>query len=151
MTATTGLSMTGVPRSNAGRPVEFSGALVRARCHHAATVVTITGNIKSANIEQIASYCGRLTLAGKPMVLDVSGAHGSGALCVRLVNILDAQCNNAGIELVIVPSDAVADQLDGACGGSVSIVTSEQSALNYFADGLRARRQILLPLFAKTA
>jgi hypothetical protein len=151
VTTTTGLSITGATRSNAGRAVEFSGAQVRARCHHAATVVTLTGSVNSANIEQIASYCGRLTLAGKPMVLDMAGAVGSCALGVRLVNILDAQCSNAGVELVVVAGDALLDQLDSACSGSVSVESSVPAALTYFADGLRTRRQMLLPLFAKTA
>lgn len=140
-----------VPRSDAGRPVEVSGAQIRARCHHIATVVTITGNIGTTNIEQIASYCGRLILADKPMVLDITGVLGSSALCVRLVNRLDAQCSKAGFELVTAASGAVLDRLDSACVATVSIVTSVPAALNYFTEGLRARRQLLLPLFAKTA
>jgi hypothetical protein len=151
VTTTTGLSIAGAARPSAGCPVELSGAHVRARCHHAATVVTVTGTVNPSNIEQIASYCGRLTLAGKPMVLDITEVRGSCAPSVRLVNILDAQCNNAGIELVVVAAATVVDGLDGMSGAPVSIATDVPAALNYFSEGLCARRQMLLPLFAKTA
>ena len=151
MTTTTGFSTAEAPRANAGRPVEISGAQVRARCHHVATVVTITGNVSVANLERIANYCARLILAGKPMVLDITGVQGSAASCIRLVKSLDAHCNKAGLELVAAAGGAVLDRLDSAVGGKVSIVTAVPAALSYFTEALRARRQLLLPLFAKTA
>jgi anti-anti-sigma factor len=137
-------------RSSPPRAIEISGVQVHARCHHVANVVTITGDIGAANVDQIAAYCGRLTLAGNPIVLDLTGVQRFCASCLRLVNILSAQCNNAGVELVVAAHGAVLDGLD-ACGESVSTATSAPVALGYFTEAVRARRQLLLPFFAKTA
>jgi anti-anti-sigma regulatory factor len=131
--------------------MEMAGAQVHARCHHVANVVTITGNISPANLDQLAAYCGRFTLVGSPIVLDLTGVQRFSASCVRLVNILEAQCNNTGIELAVVAHEVILDGLDGAGGGSISTATAVPAALAYFTDAVTARRQMMLPFFAKTA
>ncbi|MGB6209958.1 STAS domain-containing protein [Mycobacterium sp.] len=133
-------------------PFDCNGAAVRAQCRSLGTVVTITGAVDSANVDQVTEYSERFILPDKPFVLDLSALDFFAAQAVRLLHRLDDICSVAGLEWSVVPSQAVTTAL---------LVTQEESsfpvfgsvheALHYFADATSARRRLLLPLLTKTA
>src|SRR5271163_2444603 len=106
-------------------PFDCSGAAVRAQCRHLATVVTITGAVDAANVDQVSEYSRRFILPDKPFVLDLSGLDCFAVQSVRLLYRIE---------------DA-----------SFPTVGSVHEALHYFADANSARRRLLLPLLIKTA
>jgi len=116
---------------------DCDGAQIRAHCRHLATVVTIRGEIDAVNVDRVSQYIRRFILESNPLVLDVSEVSHFAGAGISLVHRLDEDCRAAGVECTLVATDAVA--------GSV------HEALHYFADGIAARRQLLLPLVKKTA
>src|ERR1700761_8521939 len=92
-------------------PFDCNGAAVRAQCRHLATVVTITGAVDATNVDQVTEYVRRFILPDKPIVLDLAGLDNFSAQGLRLLYRIDDACSAAGLEWVIVPSQAVTQVL----------------------------------------
>jgi anti-anti-sigma factor len=137
-----------VPRY--GSPAfECNGAQMRAQCRHLATVVTISGAIDATNVDRVSQYSRRFILADTPIVLDLSGVNSFCAQGAAFLYALDDECRAAGIEWVLVASDAVEHEL--ADEGLLPTTGSVPEALHFFADAIASRRRLLLPLLTKTA
>jgi anti-anti-sigma factor len=134
-----------------GNPMfDCSGARLRAQSRRLATVVTVSGEISAANIDRITDYASHFVPAATTIVLDLSGVTGMDEHGMALLRTLDRDCNEAGIDWVLVPSRSVSDVL---CSDDVlyPLAVSVADALTYFADETLLRRSLLLPLLTKSA
>ena len=135
-----------------GNPVaECGGAQLRAQCRQLATVVTISGDIDATNLERVGDYAKRFVIAEKPVVLDLGAVHTFPAEAFSILSAVDEACRAAGVDWCLVAGDAV-DEVLRSRGGhfAYAVADSVPEALNYFLDGLLARRR-LLPLLNQTA
>lgn len=138
--------------SRYGNPtLEFNGAQIRAHSRHVATVVTITGRIDSSNIDQLADRAKRFLFTDKPVIVDLSGVNSLAPQGVPVLTAFGEQCQAAGVEWVLIVSDAVADQLQAQNVDDIPIVDSVAQALHDFDDEILNIRQVLLPLLRKSA
>jgi anti-anti-sigma regulatory factor len=134
-----------------GNPAVHCGrADISAQSRHVATVLTINGVVDADNVDELFARSGCFALSGTGFVLDLSGVTSLDADGARLVSQVDAACRAAGIEWALVASRAVADRL-GAGDGLHPFAATVPEALHRFADGIFARRRLLLPLLTKSA
>jgi anti-anti-sigma regulatory factor len=149
MSITMASNLTALPK---GPAFDCGDAQVRAQGRHLATVVTIRGAIDAVNVDPISEYTRRLILAEKPIVLDLSGVNSFAAGAISLLDGLDEDSCAAGLGWTLIPSDSVTEQLrDHDAEPVFPVARSVHEALNQFADVILRRRQLLLPLVAKTA
>jgi anti-anti-sigma regulatory factor len=132
-------------------PFECNGAQVRVCSRQLATVVTVTGDLDDANLEQVSKYAKRFVLREKPVVLDLSGVNSATPHIVSLLCDVDDACCAAGVEWSLIASQPVTravrtfdDRVE------LPTVASVADALNHFADAMMERRR-LLPLLTKSA
>lgn len=134
-----------------GNPiVECDGAHMRVQCRQLATVVTIAGDIDTINIDRVAKYAARYVLTEKPFVLDLSEVHIFAPEAVALLWAVEQACAAAGVEWCLVASDSVDVVLQAQGEPAFATAYSVPEALNYFLEGMLARRR-LLPMLHKTA
>lgn len=132
--------------------VDCGGAQIRAHYRHLATVVTIRGAIDAANVDQLGEQARRFVLAKEPLVLDLSGVDSFTAAGIWLLCVLDGDCRAAGVEWTLVESPAVNELLrDFDEEAKFPTAGSVGQALHHLADVINRRRELLLPLFQKTA
>lgn len=132
-----------------GNPiVECGGAQMRAQCRQLATVVTISGDVDSTNIDRVSQYATRFVLAEKPFVLDLSDVHTFSANAVSLLWSVEQECGAAGVEWCLVSGEPVDRVLQ--THNAFPLADSVPEALNDFLAGMLARRR-LLPMLNKTA
>ena len=134
---------------------DCSGAQIRAHCRHLATVVTIRGDIDGVNVDRVSECVRRFILGSNFVVLDVSGVSyfASG---IPLLHRVDEDCRAAGVEWTLVASPTVIELLgDGfdedEYGAMFPAALTVHEALHNLADAIVSRRQLVLPLIAKTA
>lgn len=128
------------------------GARIRAHYRHLATVVTVRGRIDAGNVDQLSEQARRYILDKEPLVLDLSGVTGFSAAGIWLLCVLDGDCRAAGVEWTLVESPAVNEILrDFDEEAKFPTAGSVGQALHSLAEGLDRRRELLLPLFKKTA
>lgn len=150
ITITTGSTARGGRRGNP--TVECGGAQIRAHYRHLATVITIRGRIDSTNVDQLSEQARRFVLAKEPLVVDLSGVTSFAAAGIWLLCVLDGDCRAAGVEWTLIEGPAVAELLgDFDEDGMFPTSRSVDQALHALADGNDQRRQMLLPLFQKSA
>ena len=138
--------------SRYGNPtLDCGSAQLRAQCRHLATVVTIEGDINVVNVGPIGEYIRRFILAKHHVVLDLSGVDAFDAPCVSLLYVLDEASRAAGVEWTLVAGQAVSERIGDHDEAVFPIARSAQEALSYLADVIVRRREMLLPLFDKTA
>jgi anti-anti-sigma regulatory factor len=132
-------------------PFECNGAQVRVCSRQLATVVTVTGDLDDANLEQVSKYAKRFILREKPVVLELSGVNSATPHIVSLLCDVDDACCAAGVEWSLIASQPVTravrtfdDRVE------LPTVASVADALNHFADAMMERRR-LLPLLTKSA
>lgn len=136
-----------------GNPTfDCSGAQVRAQCRHLATVVTINGAIDAMNVDQVTEYSRHFVLPDKPIVLDLSGVECLAAQGIRFLHRIDEACRAADVEWALIAGPAVTRllQITGD-EAAFPLFDSVREALHCFADGISARRSMLLPLLNRTA
>lgn len=132
--------------------LDCGGAQVRAHYRHLATVVAIRGRIDPTNVDRLSDQVRRFILAKEPLVLDMSGVDAIGAAGIWLLCVLDGDCRAAGVEWTLVSSPAVSDLLrDFDEDAKFPTSRSVHQALHNLANVIERRRQVLLPLFEKTA
>lgn len=132
--------------------IECGAAQIRAHYRHLATVVTIRGRIDSANVDQLSEHARRFVLAKEPVVLDLSGVTSFAAAGIWLLCVIDGDCRAAGVEWTLIEGPAVAELLgDFDEDAMFPTARSVDQALHALADGNDQRRQLLLPLFQKSA
>lgn len=135
-----------------GNPAfDCEGVRMRARCRQLATVVTVSGDIKSENADRVSEYAKRFVLAEKPFILDLSGVNSFASAGIPMLYTLDDDCANTGVEWSLIASQQVLQVLraSGALD-DFPIAGSVPEALHHFDEGIQARRR-LLPLLTKTA
>jgi len=132
--------------------VEYGGAQIRAHYRHLATVIAIRGRIDATNVDQLSEHARRFVLAKEPLVLDLSGVTSFAAAGIWLLCVLDGDCRAAGVEWTLIESSSVSELL-GDFDEDAMFPTSRSvdQALHALADGNDQRRQMLLPLFQKSA
>ncbi|OBB62195.1 anti-anti-sigma factor [Mycobacterium sp. 852013-51886_SCH5428379] len=135
-----------------GNPAfDCHGVRMRARCRQLATVVTVSGDIDSTNVDCVAEYAKRFVLAEKPFVLDLSGVNSFAAEALSMFYDLDEQCAAAEVEWSVVGSQPVLQAMRSSAGlDAMPVTNSVPEALHHFSEGILARRR-LLPLLTKTA
>jgi anti-anti-sigma regulatory factor len=132
-------------------PFECNGAQVRVCSRQLATVVTVTGDLDDANLEQVSKYAKRFVLREKPVVLDLSGVNSATPHIVSLLCDVDDACCAAGVEWSLIASQPVTRAVRTFDDRVVlPTVASVADALNQFADAMMERRR-LLPLLTKSA
>ncbi|OHV06658.1 STAS domain-containing protein [Mycobacterium talmoniae] len=135
-----------------GNPVfECDGAEMRAQCRQLATVVTVSGDIHPANLDRVTQYATRFVLPEKPFVLDLSNVRALPAQAISLLRAVDEACHVIGVDWCLVAGQPV-DEVLRTHGeqDTYAVTDTVPEALNYFLDGILARRR-LLPLLHKTA
>jgi anti-anti-sigma regulatory factor len=136
--------------SYGNRALECGGAQLSAQSRHLATLLTITGTVYARNVDRLYEHSGCFVLPDTGFVLDLSGVTSFAAEGARLVSQIDEACRAIGIEWALVASRVVGDRL--AAGDAVyPFAGSVPEALQRFADGIFARRRLLLPLLTKSA
>jgi len=132
--------------------VECGGAQIRAHYRHLATVIAVRGRIDATNVDQLSEHARRFVLAKEPLVLDLSGVTSFAAAGIWLLCVLDGDCRAAGVEWTLIESSSVHELL-GDFDEEAMFPTSRSvdQALHALADGNDQRRQMLLPLFQKSA
>lgn len=139
----------GTPRYG-NPPSDCGGAQLSAQSRHLATLLTISGAIDAKNVDRLYERSGCFVLPDTGFVLDLSGVTSFTADGVRLLSQLDDACTAAGIEWALVASRVVADRLSSG-HALYPFASSVPEALHRFADGIFARRRMLLPLLTKSA
>jgi anti-anti-sigma regulatory factor len=136
-----------------GNPtVKCGDAQIRAHYRHLATVVTIRGRIDATNVDQLSEQARRFVLAKEPLLLDLSGVTSFAAAGIWLLCVLDGDCRAAGVEWMLIEGPAVSELLgDFDEDAKFPMARSVEQALHALADGNDQRRQMLLPLFQKSA
>ena len=135
-----------------GNPAfDCDGAQIRACSRQLATVVTVTGNLDDANLDQVSKYTRRFVLREKPVVLDLSAVSSATPHIVSLLCELDDACSAAGVEWCLIASQPVRRAV-GIFDDRFELptVASVADALNQFANAMLERRR-LLPLLTKSA
>jgi anti-anti-sigma regulatory factor len=135
-----------------GNPAyECDGAQVRACSRQLATVVTVTGDLDDANLDNVSQYTKRFVLPEKPVVLDLSGVSSATPHIISLLSHIDDACAAAGVGWSLIASQPVSravrmfdDRIE------LPTMASVADALNHFADVTMERRR-LLPLLTKSA
>jgi anti-anti-sigma factor len=131
---------------------DCDGARIRAHCRHLATVVTIQGEIRAANVNRINEYIRQCTRVKNPLVLDLNGVNSFAPVGISVLYFLDDDCRAAGVEWALIASPAVMEVLRDYEDETVFPITrSVHAALRNLADAIVRRRQLLLPLIKKTA
>jgi anti-anti-sigma factor len=130
---------------------DFGGARGRAHCRHLATVVTIRGEIDGLNVDRIGEYIRRFILGQTHLVLDMSDVSYFAPAGISLLHMLDEHCRAAEVEWTLVASPAVIELLGDGTESTFAITGSVHAALRNVADAIASRRQLVLPLIAKTA
>jgi anti-anti-sigma factor len=130
---------------------DFGGAQVRAHCRHLATVVTIRGEIDGLNVDRIGEHIRRFILEQTHLVLDMSDVSHFAPAGISLLHMLDEDCRAAEVEWTLVASPAVIELLGDGSEPMFMITGSAHAALRKLADAIASRRQLVLPLIAKTA
>lgn len=132
--------------------VECGGAQIRAHYRHVATVIAIRGRIDATNVDELSEHARRFVLAKEPLVLDLSGVASFAAAGIWLLCVLDGDCRAAGVDWTLIESPAVSELLgDFDEDAMFPTARSVDQALHALADGNDQRRQMLLPLFQKSA
>src|ERR1700723_1248481 len=91
-----------------GNPAfDCCGAQIRACSRQLATVVTITGDLDEANLDQVSQYTRRFVLREKPVVLDLSEVRWAPPHIVSLLCDLDGACSAAGVDWSLIASQPV--------------------------------------------
>lgn len=125
------------------------GAHVRGYERHGCTVVAVSGRIDGANVADVLDYVAHVTVAGMPLVLDLSGVSAATPNCVRL---LRAVADRADAGWALVAGDAVRERLRGRDGEIVvPLADSVAHAEHHFDEAATARRRAVLPLLGRTA
>lgn len=140
----------GVTPCYGNRALECGGAQLSAQSRHLATLLTITGTIDAENVDRLYERTGCFVLPDTGFVLDLSGVTTFAVEGARLVSQIDEACRGAGIEWALVVSRVVGDGL-GAGDALYPFADSVAEALHRFADGIFARRRLLLPFLTKSA
>jgi hypothetical protein len=82
----------------------------------------------------------------------VSNVNSFAVEAISLFRSIVENCRVTGVEWMLVPSPAVIDLLrDADYDAMIPVARSVHEALHDFADGIDARRQLLLPLVRKSA
>ncbi|MGV0626305.1 STAS domain-containing protein [Mycolicibacter minnesotensis] len=132
--------------------IECEGAQLRAHLRHLATVVTIRGQVDATNVDQLAEHARRFVLTQESLVLDLSGVTGFAAAGIWLLCVLDEECRAAGVDWTLIEGPVVSQLLaDFDQDAMFPTAGSVDLALHALADGNDQRRQMLLPLFRKSA
>jgi ABC-type transporter Mla MlaB component len=129
---------------------DCAGARLRAQSRRLATVVALSGEIRADNVGRVTQQARRFVLASTSVVLDLSGVTAVAPQAVALVNAIDRDCADAGVDWVLIPGNAVLAMLQTRAD-CYPVVASVPDALNYFADESLRRRNFLLPLLTKSA
>lgn len=129
---------------------DCSGARMRAQSRRLATIVTISGDINTVNVDRVTEHARHYVLAANSVVLDLSGVTMADECVAELLDALDVDCATAGVDWVLIAGTAVLDALHGT-DGDYPIAASVPEALGYFADETLRRRTLLLPLLTKSA
>jgi anti-anti-sigma regulatory factor len=135
-----------------GNPAfDCNGAQIRACSRQLATVLTVTGDLHDANIDEVSRYTKRFVLREKPVVLDLNGVSSATPHIISLLCDIDDACSAAGVEWSLIASQPVSravrtfdDRIE------LPTMPSVADALNHFADVTLERRR-LLPLLTKSA
>lgn len=136
-----------------GNPAhECDGARIRAHSRRLATVVSVSGELSTRNLDRVASRVGRFVIEESDFILDLGGLEDVGAACRSLIYVVDDACRAAGVDWVLVAAADVVDVLglgddDVNCSGARTV----PEALRFFADATHARHRALLPLLGRTA
>lgn len=134
-----------------GNPiVECDGAQMRAQCRQLATVVTISGHVDALNVDRVARYATRYVLTEKPFILDLGEVRTFSPEAMALLWAVEQACTVAGVQWCLVAGDPVAVVLEAQGEPAFATAYSVPEALNYFLEGMLARRR-LLPILHKTA
>lgn len=132
--------------------VECGSAQIRAHYRHLATVVTIRGRIDATNVDELSELARRFVLAKEPVVLDLSGVTSFAAAGIWLLCVMDGDCRDAGVEWTLIEGPALSELLGNFDEDAMfPTARSVDQALHALADGNDQRRQMLLPLFQKSA
>lgn len=139
--------------SRYGNPAhDFRGAHIWAYERHGCTVLTISGRIDGANVDDIVAFVHRITADGPSLVLDLSGVTDCTPTCVRLLQSVERTCMERGSQWALVSSESVRERLAGRDGSlSVPLYDSVAHAEHDFDEEITARRHLLLPLLRRTA
>ncbi len=140
----------GVTPCYGNRELDCDGAQLSVQSRHLATLLTITGVIDAENVDRLYEHSGCFVLPDTGFVLDLSGVTSFAAEGAYLVSQIDDACRAARIEWALVASRVVGDRL-GAGDSLYPFASSVPEALHRFADGIFARRRMLLPLLTKSA
>src|SRR4051794_6269845 len=140
----------GVVPCYANPAVACGGAEFRAQSRHLATLLSISGAIDDTNVDLLYERGGGFVLPGTGCVLDLSGVTTFAAEGILMLSRLDEACRTAGVEWALVASRPVAERL-GGFGARYPFAASVPDALQRFADGIFARRRMLLPYLTKSA
>jgi anti-anti-sigma regulatory factor len=135
-----------------GNPsLDCEHAEVSALCRQLATVVSVSGELDSANIDRVTNYATRYVLCEKPFVLDLSGVESCSDRTISILYAVDDASYEAGVEWAVVASPAVIDVLSHYGNpADFHTVDSVPEALHHFADAT-ARRRRLMPILTKSA
>ena len=128
--------------------VHCGDAELSAQSRHLATLLTIEGVVDTANVGQLVERSTRFVMPGTAFVFDVSGVTVCSADAVRLVRAIDDACRELDVDWALVASPAVVERL-ALNDTAYPFTTSVADALHFFADQLRDRRRMLLPLLTK--
>lgn len=136
--------------SRYGSPADdYRGVHIWTHSRHSTTVVAVAGSIDSANVGHIADHVDRFVTPDTPLVLDLSAVTESTPEVLGLLDAIDQQCANTGVQWALVAAEPVAGSLTAEADYLVagSVTEAEQ----WFDDAILSRRRGLLPLFAKSA
>ena len=136
-----------------GSPLfECGGARIRTQCRHLATVVTVSGQIDTTNVDRVSEYTRRFILPDKPFVLDLTDVDSLSSQSIPFLYKVDDKCRTAGVEWSLVASPAVKRELQVSNQEAMfPAAASLHQALHLFADAISARRRMMLPLLGNTA
>lgn len=139
--------------SRYGNPAhDFRGAHIWAQERHGCTVLTVSGRIDGANVDDILEWARPLSAGAPNLVLDLSSVTVCTPNCIRLLREIDALCAKRNGQWALVAGDAVRHRLRSRDGSlSVPLADSVAQAEHHFDDAVTARRRLVLPLLGRTA
>lgn len=121
------------------------GPRMRAHCRHAATVVTISGDVDAANIDCASDFATRYVAVGNAVIIDLSGVTLFAAPSISMLFAVDEACATAGVQWALVPGRAVSRVMRLTdCDAALPTASSLPEAERQLGDLTRARRRLAL-------
>lgn len=121
---------------------------MRAYARSLATVIAISGDIDSSNVDLVRENASRFLSVDKAVILDLSAVNSFDAQGLRFPLTFDDECAEAGVEWALVASPEISMTL-AAADDTLPVVTSVAQALQRFSNP--ARRRALLELVTRAA